>query len=237
MGSSYTAHKLKTWNQFVLVVATPVPFFMWNCLIYFLINTRKYVFNKNTFPEKGNICEKYLKILPERESAGRWRRRRLWRLLVLCSARVSASRSTKQQRSVLLSWVSDGDRVRGERRARANCRHLFLAPFWLEDLFGGGSEHVSGGMWKKTFLQLVKSLFWLPLNSGDNWRDDGETLQVTHSGEKSNICWWRNTVGLLCKNVDLIEDPGWSQPFAAYAQLALQHLRNYPQCNSGSLIH
>jgi hypothetical protein len=53
---------------------------------------------------------------------------------------------------------------------------FFFGPFLgllLEDLFGGGSEHVivSGGC-EKAFLdqfQLAKSLFWLFLNSGENW--------------------------------------------------------------------
>ena len=65
---------------------------------------------------------------------------------------------------------------------------------WLEDLFGGGSEHVivSGGC-EKAFLdqlQLAKSLFWLLLNSGENWcsvSDDGKILQVKNQANVDGV--------------------------------------------------
>ena len=131
----------KTWNQLVWVVATPVPFFIWNCL-------NKY--SKIHLKKITNIREKYLKILPERESAGRWRRRRLWRLLL--DVLWPEFRPQDRRRSSSGQFCSVGS-VTAERWERGDAREqivgtFFLGPFWLEDLFGGGSEHVSGGMWK-----------------------------------------------------------------------------------------
>ena len=89
------------------------------------------------------------------ESAGCWRRRRLWRPVEWPEFRAEQLGRQQQQRSVLLSWVSDGELVRDGRESQWLQKFwtLFLGPFfklWFRDLFGGGSvlktiEHVSGG--------------------------------------------------------------------------------------------
>ena len=152
MGSSYTAHKLKTWNQFVLVVATPVPFFMWNCLIYFLINTRKYVFNKKYISRKG----KYLWEIPEDlAGAGICGSLAAPAPVAAPSAVLSPSFGLKIDEAAAVSFAQLGQwrraGERGERRARTNCRHLFLGPLaWGP--FWRGQWACEWGDVKKTFL-------------------------------------------------------------------------------------
>ena len=96
----------------------------------------------------------------------------------------------EQQRSVLLSWVSEAGLVRERHSVRewrtasaSKFCALFLGAFGSIDLFGGGSvlwivEHVSGGMWegfslreqpvKKSFL-ASQQLWWQPLQLVRPW--------------------------------------------------------------------